>query len=225
MKKALPVIIFGSAGASTDIYYWIKAINCSTAMTGEKFNVLGFIDNEKEVGTLVHDNLQIIGKDDDVSNLIRDYCEVGLVVPFGEPKLRKKIVDRFKKSGNVSFPNIIHPTVIYEKDAGTMGIGNHVGPGVIIASVYDIGDFNYISAGSLLGHDIVIGNFNSINPLAAVAGDVNITEFCTVGINSTVRQGITLRPGTTLGAGAVLVKDTEGDEVLVGIPANKLKKK
>lgn len=224
MREILPVIIFGTAGASKDIFYWIAAINRSRNINSPQYNVLGFIDNEKEIGTMILDNVKVIGGDNDVSAIIRDYDAIGFVVPFGNPKLREKIVEKFIDYENVIFPNIIHPTVIYEEEAGKMGRGNHIGPGAIIASVYDIGNFNYISAGCELGHDIIIGNYNSINPMAAVAGNVTIADFCTIGINATVLQELNIAPNTTLGAGAVLVKDSKGDEVLVGVPAKPVSK-
>lgn len=218
--ERIPVIIFGTAGAATDIYYWIKAVNNSDSK--EKFSVHGFVDNEAKIGKVIYDGIKVIGSDSDVSEIIKGYSKMGLVVPFGNPVTRERIVKKFSQYPNVYFPNIIHPTVIYDRNAGVIGMGNHIGPGTVIESVFKIGNFNYISGGVELGHDIVVGDFNSINPSVATAGNVTVTQFCTLGINSTLIQNLTVRPNTVLGAGAVLIRDSEGDETLVGVPARRV---
>lgn len=222
MKKKLPVIIFGTSGASKDIYYWIKAVNEHD--DARVFYVEGFIESDSShIGDVVFNNERVIGCDDDLDAIIPKYQNVGLVVPFGNPWLREHIVKKTLRYCNATFPNIIHPSVIYDEDAGKIGMGNHIGPGAIIVSEYTFGDFNYISANSLLGHDIVIGNFNSINPSSSIAGNVVFGNRCTLGINATVIQDIHIGNDITIGAGAVVSKDLDIQGTYVGIPARRIK--
>lgn len=222
-KKALPIVIFGTEGAAKDIFYWIKAINEQSCE--KKFVVEGFIEqDERFIGNDAFGVGKVIGCDNGLEKLIENYEEIGLVIPFGNPYVREKIVNEVSKYPNVTFPNIVHPSVIFDRDGGEMGIGNHIGPGTIIESIYNFGNFNYISGGVHLGHDITVGNFNSINPSATTAGYVTFGNRCMLGINATVIQNLKISDDITVGAGAVVTKNLTEKGVYVGIPARHIKK-
>lgn len=221
-RKTLPVIIFGTAGAAKDIYYWIKAVNEYHA--DSVFKVEGFIERDPDrVGMTIFDEQSIIGCDEDLAHIIGRYDQLGVVVPFGNPRIREHVINRLAGYPNIEYPNIIHPTVRYDQAAGTMGVGNHIGPGTVIASAFSIGDFNYISAGTLLGHDIHLGNFNSINPSASIAGNVTIKDRTTIGINASVIQELHIMSDIVAGAGAVITTDLVERGTYVGIPARRIR--
>jgi sugar O-acyltransferase (sialic acid O-acetyltransferase NeuD family) len=220
-NKPLSLLIFGTAGAAKDIYYWIKAINESAP--SPQFHVEGFVEADKaRIGETVFADEKIVASDDMASDYIMKFDEIGIVVPFGDPELRERCVKSVSGYDNVVFPNIIHPSVVYDPDAGIMGCGNHIGPGAIITSLFSIGDFNFLQAGIVIDHDIKIGNYNSINPKAAVAGNVVIHDRCVLGLNCTVLQGLEIMDDTIVGAGAVLLRNTKQGETLVGNPAKAL---
>lgn len=222
MIKEIPTLIFGAAGAAKDIYYWTKAANKVTE--DEYFDVIGLIDNDEETqGKPGFDGIPIIGRDQDVPDLVKGMERVALIVPFGKPRLREKVVSRVRHLENVYFPNIIHPSVVYEPGAGTMGIGNHIGPGVVISSEFKIGDFNYINTGSCFGHDLTMGDYNSINPSAACAGNVTFGSFNTLSINAAVIEQTTIGNDVIIGGGAIVTKDIPDPGTYVGVPARKIK--
>ena len=222
-KYELPVLIFGTSGASKDIYYWIKAINRDSDPLF--YDVIGFIEKDgSQVNKCIFDDQKVIGCDSDISDIISNYDEIGMVIPFGSPYVRQSVVERLKNYTNIVFPNIIHPTVIYDDTAGSMGVGNHIGPGVVIESAFTFGDFNYISGAVELGHDIVLGDYNSINPSAATAGNVVFGNRNMLGINATVIQELRIGDDITIGAGSVVTKDLHESGVYVGIPSKMLHK-
>ena len=57
---------------------------------------------------------------------------------------------------------------------------------------------------------------------AVLGGDAVIGERSWIGLGAVVRDGVTLAPRTLVGAGAVVVADTEEDGVYVGVPARRL---
>jgi len=222
-RKVYPAIIFGTEGAAKDIFYWLKAAN--ERGDGDILEVEGFIERDASaIGKDAFGVGKVIASDDNLDELISNYDRLGVIIPFGNPILRERIVKNISKYTNVFFPNIIHPSVIYDKDAGTMGIGNHIGPGVVIESVYEFGDFNYVSGAAHLGHDIRLGNYNSINPSATTAGYVTFEDRCMLGINATVIQDLTISSDITVGAGAVVTKNLVEKGVYTGIPAKLFKK-
>jgi sugar O-acyltransferase (sialic acid O-acetyltransferase NeuD family) len=63
-------------------------------------------------------------------------------------------------------------------------------------------------SGNHIGHDSVIGDHCFISSHVVVSGHVTIGPYCFLGVNSTLRNGLTLAAETLVGAGAVIMKDT-----------------
>ncbi|MBE7551499.1 MAG: hypothetical protein HS126_10550 [Anaerolineales bacterium] len=57
---------------------------------------------------------------------------------------------------------------------------------------------------------------------AVIAGNVEIGQYCFVGANATIRDGLTIAPECVIGAGAVILKDTERGRVYRGQRAEML---
>jgi maltose O-acetyltransferase len=67
-------------------------------------------------------------------------------------------------------------------------------------------------------------NINS-SKFEQIYKEVLIKDNCWISINSIILQGVILAQGTIVGAGAVVVKNTEENGVYVGIPAKEIKKR
>jgi sugar O-acyltransferase (sialic acid O-acetyltransferase NeuD family) len=80
-------------------------------------------------------------------------------------------------------------------------------------------------SGNHIGHDSVIEDHCFISSHVVVSGHVRIRSFCFLGVNSTLRNGITLAPQTLVGAGAVIMKDTMEKGVYMPQRAELFKKK
>jgi sugar O-acyltransferase (sialic acid O-acetyltransferase NeuD family) len=63
-------------------------------------------------------------------------------------------------------------------------------------------------SGNHIGHDSIIEDHCFISSHVVVSGRVRVGPYCFLGVNATIRNGITLAPGTVVGAGAVIMKDT-----------------
>ena len=59
---------------------------------------------------------------------------------------------------------------------------------------------------SMICHDGMIGNFVTISPDVKIADNVCIHNNCEIGIESKIKQGITIDKDSSIGAGAVVVK-------------------
>lgn len=223
--ERLPILIFGTGGAARDIYYWMKQCNKNPEFNGKIFETIGFVSGSpEEKGNIIADGMPVVACDDELEHIVASYKQLGAVLSFGFPHVKETVYRKISRHRNIVFPSIIHPSVIYDKDAGTIGQGNIIGAGTIIASEFCIGDFNYISINSTLGHDIKIGSFNAINPMATISGNVKIGDKCLIGAGSTVLQELSIASGVTLGAGAVLTKDAGEGTLLIGVPAKEKQK-
>ena len=79
-----------------------------------------------------------------------------------------------------------------------------------------IGNDVIIWSGDFIGHNSVIGDHCFICPHVVIAGYVKIEPYCFLGVNATIRDGITIARECVIGAGAVILKDTKEKGVYVG---------
>jgi sugar O-acyltransferase (sialic acid O-acetyltransferase NeuD family) len=79
-------------------------------------------------------------------------------------------------------------------------------------------------SGNHIGHDSVIEDHVFISSHVVVSGHVRIGAYSFLGVNATLRNGITIAPRTLIGAGAVIMADTADDGVHVSRPATRLDK-
>lgn len=83
---------------------------------------------------------------------------------------------------------------------------NVVQPGV------EIGDDVVLWSGNHIGHDSIIEDHCFVASHAVVSGNCRIGHHSFVGVNATFRDGITVAPRCVIGAGALIMRDTqEGD--------------
>jgi sugar O-acyltransferase (sialic acid O-acetyltransferase NeuD family) len=78
-----------------------------------------------------------------------------------------------------------------------------------------IGNNVTLWSGNHIGHDVVIEDHCFLASQIVVSGRVHIGEACFIGVNATLRNAITVAPRTLIGAGVVIMKDTEEGAVYV----------
>ena len=59
---------------------------------------------------------------------------------------------------------------------------------------------------------------------ASLAGRIKVNNYATVGTNATLIPDIEIKEGSYVGAGSVVLKNTNKDEIVVGNPSRYLKK-
>jgi sugar O-acyltransferase (sialic acid O-acetyltransferase NeuD family) len=63
-------------------------------------------------------------------------------------------------------------------------------------------------SGNHIGHDSVIEDHCFIASHIVVSGHVHIRPYCFIGVNATLRNGITIAAETLIGAGAIIMENT-----------------
>lgn len=79
-------------------------------------------------------------------------------------------------------------------------------------------------SGNHIGHDSTVDDHTFISSHVVVSGHVRVGSYCFLGVNATLRNGITIAPRTLIGAGAVIMEDTEEGAVYVPQRAKKFHK-
>lgn len=208
------IVIVGAGGFAREVQFLIERIN----QIAPAYNLIGFIDEQLPVGSMVND-IPVIGGNE---FLIHYPKELAVTIAIGTGRIRETLFQQFKTNSNLYFPNLIDPSVIYS-DLVTFGIGNIICAGCILTVNIQVSDFVIINLDCTVGHDALVDSFVTISPSTNVSGNVHIHSHCYLGTGSTVIQGITIDNNTTIGAGAVVVRDIPSNCTAVGIPAKPIK--
>ena len=78
-----------------------------------------------------------------------------------------------------------------------------------------IGNDVTLWSGNHIGHDAVIDDHCFVSSHVVISGRVHVGEYCFLGVNSTIRNAITIAPETLVGAGAIIMADTKPKSVYV----------
>lgn len=171
MIKSL--IIVGSGGVGREVLACINKYYLS------KYNVVGFIDDGKEVGTIVND-VPVLGG---IEWLIKNGNDKSVIISIGNPTVRQLILEKLEKV-ILEFPTIIHPSVVIDNDNCKIGRGCYIAACVVITTEVTIGDFCFINSHCSLQHDTVVASNCTLMP------GVRITGGATIGQNTYVSGNI-----------------------------------
>lgn len=204
------VVIIGAGGHS-------KVIADIIEKSGDE--IVGFLDDNKELGTTVIKNYRIIGDLNNRFTMAVTKKDVEFIIAIGDNRKREEI----SHSPNLKFYTAIHPSAQIGLDVeiqeGTVVMAN-----ACINSSAKIGKHCIINTGSIIEHDNIIEDCVHISPNATLGGTVKICENTHVGIGSIVKNNITICQNCIIGAGAVVVKDILEEGTYVGVPAKRMEK-
>jgi sugar O-acyltransferase (sialic acid O-acetyltransferase NeuD family) len=146
-------------------------------------------------------------------------ADLGDVFLTTEDKVQRK--QHIDQIGRDRIVNLIHPTA-YVSASAILGCNIFVGPQTVIGMNAIIGDGVVQNALSSIEHDNKIGEFSFFGTGSILCGRVETGPEVFIGGGATIKPGTTVGARTTIGTGAVLVKDADPDSVYVGNPARKL---
>ena len=199
------VIIIGAGGFGMEVL-WL-AERCGK-------RVLGFLDDTP--GKI---NSEIMGYPvlGEVSSW-SSYEKSEFIVAIGSPRGRKAVIEKMKSSGVPAFATLIDPNAIVGKEV-VIGAGSIICAGVICTVAISIGCHVVVNLNSTIGHESTVGDFCTIAPNASISGNVCLESCVEIGTGAKIREKISVKSGSVLGMGSVLVKDLESNKVAVGNPA------
>ena len=213
------LVIYGAGGLAREVAFLAEEITAHPE--APDFEVLGYLTDDPEAEGDAVGTRRVLGGAEWFDG--RE-GPTACVIAIGTPRHLAAISAKLKARGDVTFPNLIHPGTIWDRERIAMGEGNIVTAGSIFTTDIRIGSFNVFNLGSTYGHDTVVGDCCVVNPGCSVSGNVTLEGENLVGTGARVLQQLTLGRGATVGSGAVATKDVPPGDVVVGIPAKPLKR-
>jgi sugar O-acyltransferase (sialic acid O-acetyltransferase NeuD family) len=138
-------------------------------------------------------------------------------------------VNKLRESKYHAAKGLGYDLVTYVSSKATMWPGANIGDNCLIMEsnvihpFTTIGNNVVICPGCLIGHHSVIGDHCYLSPHVAVSGNVTIEPNCLLGVGSTIRDGMTIARECVIGAGSLVMQDTQPREVYVAQRAELLR--
>jgi len=170
------------------------------------------IDDDVEIGngTKVHSGVQIhdrvkIGK----NVILKSGCVIG-TDGFGFERNEKGALERFPHVGGVVIEDDVEVGANTCVDRGTLS-DTIIGKGTKIDNLVHV------------AHNVVIGKHCVIVALAMIGGGTKILDGAWVAPTACIRDGITIGKQSLVGMGAVVTKNVDDGDVVIGVPAKSIK--
>ena len=181
-----------------------------------EWNLIGFLDDDPTKQNTVINDVPVLGK---IEEAIL-YSKCHFLLHAGSSKdysIKKKLFDKLDISLN-RFVTIIHPSAYISRFAS---IGKNVAifPNVTVMANATIGNHVFIASKCNIGHGSKIGDYVLMSALVAIPGNVIVEEGCWIGLNASIRDGITIGKWSLVGMGSVVIKDVEPYTIVAGNPA------
>lgn len=195
------VVVIGGGGHAKVVISTLRACGHSVPAV--------FDDDTAQWGT------QILGVP--VSGPAEAACRAGYewgFIAIGQNTARQSMARRL----NLRWLVLVHPTA-YVAPEVKLGDGTVVMAGAIVQPGSVIGEQTIVNTGATLDHDCRVENFAHLAPGVHLAGNVHVAEGAFLGTGCVVIPGRQVGAWTTVGAGAVVVRDLPGEVVAYGVPA------
>jgi hypothetical protein len=196
-----PLVIVGAGGLGREIALLVSQINEAGEVA---WDLRGFYD-DRAPATPTVGGFPYLGT---LADLQSTASPLAVAVAVGSSTSRAAVVARLS-SPQLSFPALVHPQVaLRPAQRIALGEGCLIQRGCILTCDITLGRFVLLNLGCTLGHDSVLEDFCSLMPHANVGGAAHLAAGAQ----------------TTVGAGAVVVRDLPASCTAVGVPAKAIKK-
>lgn len=146
-----------------------------------------------------------------------------LLVCIGSSLGRRGVVRRLSESGIAD-----DRFATYVARSATIGRSSEVAPGsilldgVVVTADAAIGRHVVVMPNCTITHDDILEDFATLAAGVCLGGTVRIGEAAYLGMNASVRQGLTIGAESTVGMGAVVLHDVPDETTWAGVPARRM---
>ena len=193
------LIVFGAAEQAEVCHYYFQ--------NDSSYIVEGFIVDNEYFETSNFKGLPVIPWSLALQTFPPEEYDCFVALGYSKANLARKAVYEKVKQAGYSCPSYISSKAVTFTDlvlGGNCLILEHN----TVQPFVEIGSNTTIWSGNHIGHHSKIGNHVFIASHVVVSGGVSIEDQCFIGVNATIRDHISIGVGTIIGAGALVMKNT-----------------
>jgi sugar O-acyltransferase (sialic acid O-acetyltransferase NeuD family) len=136
------------------------------------------------------------------------------VIAVGSNRARQALARRLQ----ANWITACHPSAIVHSSV-SLGPGTVVFAAAVVQPDAQIGAHAIINTAASVDHDCVLGDFVHVGPGTRLCGGVTIDEGALLGVGVSAAPNVGIGAWSTVGAGAVCVRDVPSDTTVTGVPA------
>jgi sugar O-acyltransferase (sialic acid O-acetyltransferase NeuD family) len=196
------------------------ALETAEAARACGIRVEGCVDDDvARWGSLAGGWLKVLGGLD----IVAAQADCDVVLCAGRGVVREHLTERLRDLGvgDDRYATIVHPSVSLPESCA-IGAGSVVLAGAVLTAAVSVGRHVVVMPHVTMTHDNVIEDFATLCAGVTLGGSVRVGRAAYLGMASSVREKVTVGAGSTLGMGAVLVRDLPAGDVWAGVPARPL---
>ncbi len=181
---------------------------------GQQFEIAGIIDMPNKLGTTLLGH-PIIGNDDDLTELTREYRY--FLITLGQietPERRIALFNSISNSGG-KLATIISPRA-YVSHHANIGTGTIVMHNALINAGAHVGVNCIINSCSLIEHDATVEDHCHISTGSIINGGTQIAKNTFIGSNSVIRDNIRVGRNSLISAGISVMKEIPDNSFYAG---------
>ena len=203
------LVIVGTGGVGKETALIVEDIN----EISQEWNLLGFIDDNKELIGKEINGYKVLGDREFLNNFDK---EVYVVIAIADYCIKEELV-KYLTNKNIQYATLIHPSVKINRTI-SIGKGCIIYQNVIMTVNINIGNHVIISPKCGIGHDSLIEDYVTVLWNVNISGAERIRQGVTLGSGCTIIQGLEIGRGSFVGAGAVVIRDIDESKTAVGVP-------
>ncbi len=176
-------------------------------------------DNPATWGTL-HGLSPVLGSVD----MVPDIADHDVVLALGQGRHRRRVAARLDMLGMDAerYTALLHPRVVL-RGGCAIGAGSIALDGVVLTADVEVGRHVVLMPHVTLTHGCTVEDFATLCAGVSLGGDVHVGQAAYIGMNASVREGVRIGAGATVGMGSVVLQDVPAEETWVGVPARPIR--
>jgi sugar O-acyltransferase (sialic acid O-acetyltransferase NeuD family) len=210
------VVVFGAGQVAEVVHYYIEHESDR--------RVAAFTLDGAYLEESTHLGRPVVAFEEVVAAFPPDRYDMYVAVSFREVnRARQRKVAEAEAKGYTLIGHVSPRAVVwagFELKPNTFIMENNV-----IQPYVRIGKNVILWSGNHVGHHTTIEDHCFIASQAVISGSVVVGEGSFVGVNATLRDNITIGKRNVIGASALILKDTDDEDVFIGPSGTKLPKK
>jgi sugar O-acyltransferase (sialic acid O-acetyltransferase NeuD family) len=205
------LFIIGAGGAGIEIESFLSGI----PENKRDFEIAGFLDDNLSALDNISSDFRILGKIFEYPLQREDYVILSII----NSEIKMKIYSHLKN--RVNFFTYIDSSAFIGKFTD-IGEGSIVCPQCLVSTNVKIGKFVFLNSGTQVGHNCIVNDFSSVMSGVNIGGECTIGDAVFLGTGAIVIPRKKICAKSTIGAGAVVIRDIKTPATYFGNPAIKL---
>lgn len=215
MNKTKKAIVFGTNGQAEVVSYLLEK--------DSEYEVIAFCCSAQYRESDVLFNKPLVDFEDIEVKYPPTEYEMYVSLSYADQnKLRERFYYEAKAKGYTLLSYISSKTTNYAK---TIGDNTFIFEDNTIQPFVSIGNNVVLWSGNHIGHHSSIQDNCFISSHVVISGHCTIGKNSFIGVNSTLRDGISIGSFNTLGAGCLMIKSSEKNQIYIGTKATEYIKK